>query len=160
MPRFNDKIWFPDDWIMPGEFSYCGTCGVNESLRPGKYQDRPLCIFCRSRNEGVKYIFATLTLWERVKIFLSRLQSGNYKYLFCHYYGKATKVESELDREISAQKKIAIEANIARDILANERKNSGVPPLFWVIRSRPSDEGGALIHETFEAWKQSQNCEQ
>lgn len=39
--------FFPEQWIEPGEYSFCGRCGKNESLMRGSHTERPPCIFCK-----------------------------------------------------------------------------------------------------------------
>lgn len=46
----SNQMQFPDDWIKPGEFSFCGRCGRTESVCVGKRT--ALCPFC---NESLRH---------------------------------------------------------------------------------------------------------
>lgn len=85
---------FPDNWIMPGEFSFCGTCGRQETLRRCPWQLRPACVFCRSKKEGLTPDLSELVLeWQqnanriasiREELAESRIKAGVPALFWCH----------------------------------------------------------------------------
>lgn len=52
--RMNQKPRFPDDWIMPGEFSFCGTCGKKNTLVLMVSAIRPHCPFCSHHSSNAQ----------------------------------------------------------------------------------------------------------
>ena len=42
----------PDDWISPGEFSFCGQCGHHDTLMPVPAKNRGRCARCFVNRRG------------------------------------------------------------------------------------------------------------
>ena len=98
----NRKIWYPDDWILPGEFSF-DPSGLEDSLRVG-----PL-----SWNQHAQ------------KQTLKGEQLQRYS------------LESEA-------------AHLFRNLLAQERRMRGLPPIFWCV-NKPHDK---MSPEDWDKWMQ------
>jgi hypothetical protein len=110
--RYNDctppPIKSPDfdvnQYIKPGEFSFCGTCGKWETLRRCHHKDRPLCVIC-------KYRYGT-----PVKVEYQQKQKEYEEAMFA----------------LAEQKRTAYEAHKSRNFLAINRRRQGYKPLFWM----------------------------
>jgi len=134
------KEWFPDDWIAPGEFSFCGTCGHYDTFHEGPYNvftvgdwkwgQRVACARCRYEN----WVLDDELYWRSGKYFKSVFATLKMFWRWIWFPGWRKRLDGikHERQEIRHQREQAINAHTIRDRVAMSRKLAGVPPLFWL----------------------------
>lgn len=109
--KYKRETYFPSDWIMPGEFSFCPRCGYSISKGP---PSNKVCKSCSTPK--YTYLKGENLCSPFNKIYRFILKCFNISIFATTWSG------------IDKENKVILNERIA---LASKRKNKGLKPLFW-----------------------------
>ena len=129
-------VFFPSQWIEPNEYSFCGGCGVNETLMKCHHKDRPACLFCKGSNAhpiDPFYLFQfpmpKYLTWADIKKTLRYILSKNYR-LEIKALNDTIK---RINKERSDQVHSSLLLHKEREGLARYRRDVlNLPPVYWM----------------------------
>lgn len=131
--------FFPEQWIKPGEYSFCGACGKNETLMKCISAERPKCLFCHGVNIGQLIPNPYLELYHYLSLrkFSWRTLKRCLKWTFNFRYRSEIKEKNlqvqKLRKEKRDQEQNAKNLHKERNELARHRKEDlKLPAVFWM----------------------------